>query len=547
MHNPDFVLLLRTSCSLTKKIMPRPAIGLEERLVAWLTPEHELQVVALHHQYSTAVKTTTLRLSASIHGALPTTRLLKWSSSIRGETGDGSICTSVRLMLCTNHRVIVLELAVPEGRTSSIEATDVVADVEFPGTFGKICSADFVFDHDSVILVFELAPQASILSLTQAQRDDIPNRKFASSKGYTIARRESGAATSILALLVREKHTDQVVVLERGMVVSTFEAETTDAQGILWSPDESPMLLVWDSSSFGTKVNFFSAFGHPLRQLAIGPETSVPAALAMDFSGIGVSALDWVRKAESRSTSTLAIGNGSKQIHIRSQDTHSFAVKSSVFQHLSVLHSKETILWQHIGHDEYRSINGTWDVEMTDNGDVEALAISPDGHKVASKLSGCPKLAYVWDVKLGYPAAAIIFQHEVRQMLWQGPSDLLILTADRTPCFHHCQGFEQAPSQLTPPRLRGTTSGAWSISSLSSPQPTLASATAKISLLLMSSSKYIDIVNLGVPGYSSVFKDVAIPEGHEPPLDLSSETNSVNGRTMLQDSSRTSAGSSMFF
>lgn len=541
--------------------MLRPVASPGGHHVAWITLNGELQIAVLPSDGVQTSKSTTLRLAPTIRTLLPKVRFMRWSNaiyvdSVAGDTEDLVMSTAtvtLKLILASDYRVVVLELDTSGRSSSSIEMLGVRMDVEFPAHHGKISAMDFVFDHNSAVVLFDVAPHASILSLTQAHRNDIPNRKFSAAQGYAIAQRRSSAeydpTTSVLALLVRDKHNDEVVVMERGIVVSTFKPDTIDAQGIMWSPDGKPMLMVWDSPAYGTKLNFFSALGHPLKQLTIGSETSVPMGLSIDFSGTGVSAIEWIRKAGSRNVTTLAVGNGSKQIYLRAQDSQSLTITSRSFQHPTALNSSNTTIWQHLGLGTYRPVEGVWDIGTDSVGEVEFVAISPDGQRVASKLYGCPNVIFIWCPPEKAVSAAIIYDKEVRQLVWDGVfGRLIIVTADNTASFHYWYDVNEPPLQVFPSRLKGLTSSRWAGQLLRNESILdMGKSSSARSFFMMSSTNYIDIVHLEDPSFPSVF-ETSSPDRNESRLDFTQASNGTDGRSMQPaSSSRASAGSSIFF
>ncbi|KAK5077374.1 hypothetical protein LTR70_009799 [Exophiala xenobiotica] len=452
------------------------------------------------------------------------------------------------LMLATDFRIIVLELQVSRTALNPTDVVRIVLDIEFPIHY------DFVFDHDSAIIIFELAPHASILSLTQAQRGDIPNRKFSTAQGYAVSQRrgssDTEATTSVLAILVRDKHTDLVVVMEKGSVMATFRPDTIDAHGLKWSPDGKPMLMVWDSPAYGAKLSFFSAMGHPLRQFNIGPESPVSAGLSFEISGTGVSCVDWVEKAGSRTKTKLAIGNGSGQIMVRSQGSQSLTMESQSLQHTSVLCSSTTAIWQHLGGDAYRPVEGVWDLGADGIGEIELVAVSCQRQQLASKVHGSPNVVFIWDTQQRSVLAAIIYQKEVRQLIWDNMTTLLlIVTAESTPSFHYWPLSDMPPGQVSPPLLKGLSSSRWEGRLLhyydtSDSEPSF----EDLSFFMLSSAKHVDIVRLDDDDieFPSIF-DGSKRDGRETPLDFTATSDALVRSMQPAALSTASDGSSIFF
>jgi len=542
--------------------MLRPALSPDRHhlYVAWITPLSDLQVIAPPCDKAEIGRTTIVRLPLNVQAVLDTVRSIRWSFPIiqrstmspRNRLHSSDSAVTFNLMLATDFRIIVLELEASKNALSFVEVVRVVLDIEFPAHYGKISAIDFVFDHDSAIIVFDFASHASILSLTQAQRGDVPNRKFSTAQGYAMLQRrgngETETTTSVLAVLVRDRHTDLVVVMEKGSVVSTFKPGTIDAQGLKWSPDEKPMLMVWDSPAYGTKLSFFSAMGHPLRQFNISPESFVPAGLSFAVSGTGVSSVDWVEKAGSPTTTKLAIGNGSKQIMVRYQDSQSLAIDSYSFRHPSVLSSSTTAIWQHVGADTYTPVEGVWDLGTDEIGEVELVAVSRQLQQVASKVHGSPNVVFIWDIEQQSVLAAIIYQKEVRQLIWDNMTTLLlIVTADSTPSFHYWHLVDDAPVEVSPPRLKGLSSSRWEGRLLHYYYRSDNKVYfGDLSFFMLSSAKHVEIVRLGDEDGVSIF-DISNIEGDEPALDFTAAHAVVARNRQPATLSTTSDGSSIFF
>lgn len=87
----------------------------------------------------------------------------------------------------------------------------------------------------------------------------------------------------------------------------TFSPNTLDAQGMQWSPRGQPLLVIWDSASYGFQVSFFTALGHHLRQLDLS-SPPIDLRVAPPFEDdLGVSKLQWLQR-RGRTLLTLAYG-----------------------------------------------------------------------------------------------------------------------------------------------------------------------------------------------------------------------------------------------
>jgi hypothetical protein len=229
------------------------------------------------------------------------------------------------LLLSDGSRLLVIDPAVLSNSTlgtgfSSGTQPYLVADYQLGDQFGKLTHADFLLDSRHVVVMFEMGSQASILTLDKPQRDDIPDFKYNSKRSLSL----SPDCRSI-AFLLRSKGQDQVMVVSRkdGMLEpqATFSAHTSDAQGVMWSPNGDPVIAVHDSAAYGSKIFFFSALGHPLKQLDL-----ITFDEGSDVMGLGTSSLKW---ATWQSQTMLATGDGEKRVLVRCQDNRLMVTNST--------------------------------------------------------------------------------------------------------------------------------------------------------------------------------------------------------------------------
>ena len=186
----------------------------------------------------------------------------------------------------------------------------IVADYHLGDQFGHLSYADFILNSQRVLVHFETRVHASILSLTKAQRDDIPGVKFSSDLSFACS---PGGCN--VALLLRVKGQDQVIVLgldgEDLQVRTTFNTHTNDAQSLTWSPDGEPVLAVTETAVFPPRIIFFTALGHEMKQLELSPSHVGP-----DPTGIGISNFKWL---SSRDSTFMAVADGEKRVLLRRQ------------------------------------------------------------------------------------------------------------------------------------------------------------------------------------------------------------------------------------
>lgn len=523
------------------------AISPCKRLIARTTTEGQLEITVLP-SVSQSHPVTSVILPIEHHFArefIPSVHVLKFSlknnediaeSNGREAVVNPSEMIETWLLLAGKHRLVAFHIELPLHGSSRSILLETTVDVEFPQLYGKITSAEFVFGHESALVLFEIAPHASILSLNQAQRDDIPNRKFSTDQGYSILDTKisdhDSKPTSSLALLTRDKHSDFVVVLDRGKVVSSFKTETIDACGVKWSPDGCPLLMVWDSPAYGLKVSFTTAFGHPLRLLDISPESRISLGLSTDFHTLGVSILDWVQKAGTRNVTALVFGHSTKSITLRTQDSKSLTVESQTFKYPKMVRGMRTAIWQEIGHNKYEAVLSGINLDVDDTANVDIVAASSDGCKVASKLQDPANMVLIWERRQTDPIAAIVLQNDIQQLLWDDSSALCIVTSENKPSFHYCANFQSTPVRVLAPRLEKYSSSRWRGRWLNI-QPISAGGhtTRSQKVFVMSSKSHFDALflnNVGRSTFSSIFQ-LESTQAQESILDLQSSTrNSVS-------------------
>ncbi len=297
----------------------RPIVSGDGHYVASVTPENSLRLLRLSEdggvqEFANAplpkpLHQLTARLSVFLWG--PTADDVPHVS----ENGDANVLIPLLLlsdgfrlvMVNPNKTTIDFKEATAKNGTS---ADHVVADYQLGDQFGKLSYATFVFDADRVLVLFEMGANGSIISLTRPHRDDLPNVKFNSDRAIAVS--PDGRS---LAMLLRTKGQDQVTVLglkeQDVQVQATFNTHTNDAQGLIWSPDGDPVIAVHDSATYGLKMLFFSALGHPLKRFDIFAFDDSSNAL-----GLGITNQRWVAAA---SGTVLAVADGDKRVLVRRQ------------------------------------------------------------------------------------------------------------------------------------------------------------------------------------------------------------------------------------
>ena len=292
-----------------------------------IVPELEIHILSLADVYASHRVVRRIILPKVARDFLSSANILRWSPEMifageseggKCDTTSGTVFATTWLLLCDGYRVIALstELQSPSMIVSNIgndepsQSSNIVADYQIGSQYGKITLADFVFSHQHAVVLFETNTHASIISLTRPQRDDILNPKYPDSRSF-----KQSPNNRCLALLMRSKGQDQISVFAAKDSaydnVSTFSPRTSDAQDLLWSPNGDPVLLVWDSASYGVKVTFFTAMGHSLKQLDLS--TLAPSRP----QAVGVITLKWHAAGDS---TVLAVADGNSNVLIRRQN-----------------------------------------------------------------------------------------------------------------------------------------------------------------------------------------------------------------------------------
>ena len=295
----------------------RAAASADSQYVAAIKDDFSFQIFRINNSLYEIICDQVL--PKTIHDVLLNAVLFKWSPSIASPQNEGLRGAQgpniPRLLVSDGIKLTVLNpnaLLAPSYTDSNhaSAATCIVADFQLGEQFGKLTHADFILGDEHVITFFEMAGHASVLSVAGPQREDIPNVKFNDHRSIAVSPNRK-----IQAVLLRSKGQDHVAVLVKDdggvKIQSSFSTHTSDAQGLIWSPDNDPVIAIWDSAAYGVKVAFFSALGHSLKQLDI---TALPEP-DIDI-GVGVTALTWAKSANG---TMIALADGHKQVMLREQ------------------------------------------------------------------------------------------------------------------------------------------------------------------------------------------------------------------------------------
>jgi hypothetical protein len=360
--------------------------------------------------------------------------VLKWSP-----LPDDQSCLPW-LLLSDGLRLLVLNverfLDLAQDHSSSSPAY-IAADYDLGEHSGKLSFADFIFNFNHVLVIFESSGIASILSTTRAQRDDIQNVKFSGPRG--LAR---SANHKSIAFLLRSKGQDQLLLLglqeDDVRSQASFDLPTIDVQSAHFSPGLDPVMAVVDSPSYGVKVYFFSAMGHPLEALNI----SGRFGLSSELDGVGVSYLRWARSTDN---TVLAVADGNKQILVREQSHQKLWVREiGVLQHPPTIDGSISLVWQQTGDNEFTLHKAAFDAVQAaaSTDEVTLLELNCDRTFLASTVQDNPFTCWVWQPNHPDPHTIMIFSDHVKSLLWHPtlPNVLVVTTSSKDAmvyCWHN--------------------------------------------------------------------------------------------------------------
>lgn len=308
------------------------------------------------------------------------------------------------------------------------KSTYVAADYQLGDQHGKLAYAEFVLGSSHVLALFEHSGTASILSTQRSQRDDIPSVKFNDVQGLAT----SDNCHSI-ALVLRSTGQDRLMILgaSEGIIrpQSTFNLPTADVQGVLWSPNQDPVVAAWDSASHGMRLHFFSAMGHVLKQLDLAS-----FGVSSGLEGLGATNVRWAKQADA---TVLAVADSNKQVLVRHQQSRSMTViQLGIFRHPNTIDGTKSIVWQQTEEDDFALQKRAFDA-VTEPGagtDVSILELNADQSFVASVMADNPKTVWLWQPEHPEPHTIIVCRDSIRQLSWHPelPNVLSILPAIKT-------------------------------------------------------------------------------------------------------------------
>lgn len=355
------------------------------------------------------------------------------------------------LLLSDGRRVITLstDLRVPSMMPGFVEdigsKSNILADYELGGHFGKLTLLEFVFDHRHALLMFEHNASATLLNLTRPQRDEISHIKHSDSTAFAQA-----PDTNRFALLRRDRGQDKVSVFERSLtgalVQQTFESRTSDAQGIMWCPGGQPLLAVYDSPSYGANVLFYTAQGHSLKQLDINSTSLNLIRLPMNVEGVGITCLEWINTSSEETIQ--AVLDGQKQVLVRNLAKSSMVVRQvALFVHPDTIDGGKTFVWQEgkekslpsssspVFLRQKASFSAISEPEEPSTSSTNTIEINADQTMIATSLQGSNKLLWIWKPGQSEAHTVVVFRYPVKNVLWHPilPNVLAVVTTQKRP------------------------------------------------------------------------------------------------------------------
>ncbi|KAK4942584.1 hypothetical protein LTR10_017713 [Elasticomyces elasticus] len=452
------------------KALQRPVLSPDGTLLALIAPDQKVHLISLVEAVQSRRFITAIKTPRSSRTFVQECHILHWSpETITTPTDADEILSNTTsecdfglrwLLLSNGHRLIALSTDLKSPRmmpriddNEDCKPSNILADYELGGQLGKVSLAEFVFNHRRALVMFEYGGTAAILSLTKPQREDIPHVKFSDSRSLAIAPHNRR-----FALLRREKGQDRVTVfdLEEGNNITyrSFDINTSDAQSITWCLAGDPVIAVCDSPSYGVKVYFFTAQGHPLKQLDISAGTFTrnhpPIDKPLDADSEGPGLTHWQWRRDGNRTIQIA-ANSQNQVLIRYQSAKSMSTQTvTAFTHPDTIDGSHTFVWQEMtsptdATSAFTRQTGMFDPTEPDkqtpnSAQIDIISLNSDHTFIATRIRSAPRTLLLWrlcDVK-GHPHTALILTHPIRQIHWHPTLSnvLVILTTRRQPLLY---------------------------------------------------------------------------------------------------------------
>lgn len=437
--------------------LQRPAVSPDGKILAIVAPDAKIHLLDLTDTVHGDIAVTRLRLPAQAKAFLQGCHIIRWSPEFMLDNDANSTTTSEAdlgttwLLLSNGRRVIAVSTEIRVPRMMPAIAIDggsksnVLADYDLGGQFGNLTFLEFVFDHRHALLMYEHGGSATLLSLTRPQREEISHIKHNGHAAFT----QSPDADNF-ALLRRDKGQDKISVFELSSnslpIEHTFEPRTSDAQGIVWCPAGQPILGVYDASSSGLSVTFYTAQGHSLKHLDISSTSMNLLRQPSNFEGVGATCLKWTKATEAQTVQ--AILDGQKQVFVRYLNNKSMSTQTiASFVHPDTVDASNTLVWQEevektllsdksSGFLRQKASFSTNSIpEDPSSYAADTVELNSDDTMIATCLKSCGRLLWIWKPGQFQPFSVIIFRHPVKNVLWHPflPHVLVVITHRKRP------------------------------------------------------------------------------------------------------------------
>ncbi|KIW43803.1 uncharacterized protein PV06_04868 [Exophiala oligosperma] len=467
--------------------LQRSVLSPDGRLLAAISTDQKIHLVDLAAATKDRKAITGIKVPQSARTFLRECAIIRWSPEtmwVSGKEGEALSNTTSEselsrtwLLLSDGDRLIALSAELRSPRVMrSLEdepstRSNILTDYKLGKHFGRLTLAEFVFNHRHALVFFEAGTNAAILSMTKPQREDIPHVKFSDSRSLAMA-----PDARYFSLLRRDRGQDRVTVFELGqnneITYKSFDANTADAQSMVWCPAGSPVIAVCDSATHGTKLSFFTAQGHPLKLLDITSTTFGPSVEPVE--GLGVTHWQWIRTQEKDDNRTIQIVTTAQaHVLIRYHTINSMVVNTlASFRHTHIVDGAHTTIWQETvqPHDPCSPLfirqTGTFDAlkekqnettrqftstftstpNPTNSNPIDITSLNCDQTLLATRTRSLPHTLFLWKLEditpntgdAAHPHVVLLFSHPIKQALWhpRQPNILVILTTNKRPMLY---------------------------------------------------------------------------------------------------------------